>query len=283
MYRSLLYVPASAPKFIEKAHLRQADAIILDLEDAVAENQKETARANLATAVTQVSQNGASVFVRVNNDPRWLTADVEAAATSGAFGIYLPKVSQVAELDAIDAVLTPIEHALQREPVKVVALVEDALGVLNAQALAQHPRVFAMTAGSEDLATSMGAAPIAAVLHLPKLLVHLAAKAYKRYSFGLLQSIVSYQDQDGMQAAIAEAQRFGFDGATCIHPSIVSFLNDGFSPSEEDIAFAERLLAAAEKQTAQGIGAFNFEGEFVDAPIIQRAQQLLQRMTPRKS
>ena len=95
MYRSLLYVPASSPKFIEKAHLRDADVIILDLEDAVAENQKEIARSKLVDSVNQVSQNGAPVFIRVNNDPKWLKDDVIASAKSKAIGIYLPKVKEV--------------------------------------------------------------------------------------------------------------------------------------------------------------------------------------------
>ena len=162
---------------------------------------------------------------------------------------------------------------------KIVALIEDALGVLNAQAIAKHSRVFALTTGSEDLATSLGATPSPEVLHLPKLLVHLAAKAHNRYSFGLLKSIVDYQNTDEMEQAIKEARNFGFDGATCIHPSIVPFLNKGFLAEKNEIEFAKRLMIEVEKQAKSGIGAFNFEGQFIDAPIIQRAKALLQDLS----
>lgn len=275
MYRSLLYVPASSPKFIEKAHLRNADAIILDLEDAVAENQKENARSKLADSVNQVSQNGAAVFIRVNNDPKWLKEDVIASAKSKATGIYLPKVKDVKELESLEPLFTDIENKTGRDTVKIVALIEEPLGVLNAQAIAQHPRVFALTAGSEDLATSMGAVPSPEVLHLPKLLVHLAAKAHNRYSFGLLKSIVDYKNIDDMKKSIKEAKNFGFDGASCLHPSIVSLLNKGFIAEQKEIEFAKRLLIEVENQAKAGIGAFNFEGQFIDAPIIQRAKTLL--------
>lgn len=275
MFRSLLYVPANAPKFIEKAHLRNADAIILDLEDAVPEDKKHIAREQLQHAVQSVGQNGAAVFVRVNSDSRWLENDLTAVCSSGAFGVYMPKVSSVDHLDFIDDFLSPLETLHNRPNLKVVALIEDSLGVLNAPAIAQHPRTLALSVGSEDLATSMGAAPLSEVLRFPKLQVHFAAKAYQRYSFGILQSIVTYQDLKIMHQSIVEAKQFGFDGATCIHPSVVTLLNEGFSANEAEIEYAQRLLIEASHKAEQGVGAFNFEGNFVDAPIIQRAKQLL--------
>src|SRR5690554_5132403 len=109
MIRSLLYVPGSAPRFLSKAHQRGADAIIVDLEDAVAPNEKTAARLALSSTVPQVAQGGAKVFVRVNNDPGRLVADAEAACRAGAFGLYVPKVSSVELLHAIDAALAPVE------------------------------------------------------------------------------------------------------------------------------------------------------------------------------
>jgi len=280
MIRSLLYVPASSPRFIEKAHLRGADAIIIDLEDALAPNMKAQARANLGETVASVGQNGATVFVRVNNDPALLDEDCIAACRAGAFGLYIPKVSDPALLARIDALLRPVEETLQRPALRFVPLIEDAAGVLRAAEIAASPRVYALSCGSEDLATSMGGVPTPEVLYLPKLLVHLAAKAAGVQSFGLLRTVADYKDVDGYKASIAEARNFGFDGASCIHPSVVALLNEGFAPSAQDIERARRLVAAAEEHAARGIGAFEFEGQFVDAPIVARAKALIARGQP---
>ncbi|MDS1139935.1 CoA ester lyase [Pusillimonas sp. SM2304] len=277
MIRSLLYVPGSAERFIAKAHLRGADAIIVDLEDAVAPKEKVSAREALADVVARVGQGGAKVFVRVNNDPELLLADAQAACRAGAFGLYVPKVSSAGLLHTLDAALAPIESSLARPPMVFVPLLEDAGSVLAAQSIAGGPRVFALSAGGEDLATSMGAEPTPEVLRLPKLMIHMAAKAAGRYSFGLLRTVADYQDLDVLKAAVKEARTFGFDGASCIHPSVVAVLNEGFSPSETELARARRLIDAAEQAAQDGIGAFTFEGAFIDAPIVTRARELLAR------
>ncbi|MCQ9616043.1 CoA ester lyase [Paenalcaligenes niemegkensis] len=277
MIRSLLYVPGSASRFIEKAHLRGADAIIVDLEDAVAPNKKIAARQNLKKTVTSVGQKGTPVFVRVNNDAQLLYEDCIAACRAGAFGLYLPKISDVETLKNLDELLSPIEQEMQRPPLHFVPLIEDALGVIKALEIATGPRVYAISAGSEDLATSMGGLPTPEVLYLPKLLVHMAAKAAGVLSFGLLRSVADYKQIDSYKSSIAEARDFGFDGASCIHPSIVELLNEGFVPSEEELARAHRLVAAAQAQEALGVGAFNFEGDFIDAPITARARALISK------
>lgn len=280
MIRSLLYVPGSAERFIAKAHLRGADAIVVDLEDAVAPNEKLGARQALDSVVPRVGQHGAKVFVRVNNQPDMLLADAAAACRAGAYGLYVPKVSSAELLHRLDAALSPIESGLSRPPMVFVPLLEDAQGVLAAQAIAQGPRVFALSAGGEDLATSMGAEPTPEVLRLPKLMVHMAAKAAGLRSFGLLRTVADYQDLGSLAAAVKEARTFGFDGATCIHPSVVPVLNAGFAPSTEELARAQRLVEAADKAEQEGVGAFTFEGAFVDAPIVARARDLLTRFAP---
>ena len=277
IFRSLLYVPGSSERFIAKAHLRGADAIVVDLEDAVAPNEKVNARQALETVVPRVGQNGATVFVRINNEPELLLEDAKAACQAGAFGLYIPKVSSPELLCELDAVLSPIEASMSREPMVFVPMLEDAKGILAAQAIAAGPRVFALCAGGEDLATSMGAEPTPEVLRMPKLMVNMVAKAAGLRSFGLLRTVADYQDLDGLKAAVKEARSFGFDGATCIHPSVVAVLNEGFAPSAEELARAKRLVEAADQASKDGIGAFTFEGAFVDVPIVTRARDLLAR------
>lgn len=276
--RSLLYVPGSSPRFLEKAHERGADAIIVDLEDAVAINEKDAARAALARSVPMVGQDGATVIVRINtHEESIMLADAGAACRAGAHALYIPKVSSPDILHRLDAHLLPLEEAANRSPMRLAPLIEDPAGLLNAASIAAGPRVFAVSVGGEDLATAMGAQPTPEVLRLPKLMVHYAAKAAGVLSFGLLRSTADYADRQALAAAITEAKEFGFDGATCIHPSVVPLLNDGFSPSPDELEQARRLIAAADDANRAGVGAFTFEGKFVDLPIVARARALLAR------
>jgi citrate lyase subunit beta/citryl-CoA lyase len=125
--------------------------------------------------------------------------------------------------------------------------------------------------GSEDLATSLGATPVPDVLRPPKLMAHYAARAEGKLSFGLLRSVADYADLAALEAAAREARQHGFDGATCVHPSAVPILNAAFAPTPEEIAWAGRVLAAAQTQR----GAFVVDGRMVDAPVIARARAML--------
>jgi citrate lyase subunit beta / citryl-CoA lyase len=253
--RSMLYVPAHSERFLAKAHERGADAIILDLEDAVPEADKDRARDGLAEAVKSLSRNGTPVFVRVNSGER-RQADAEAAVSAGATAIVLAK----AQLSELGMFVLPL-----------IAMLESAAAVLDARHYAKHPAVIGLLVGSEDLATEIGATPTPEVLRTPKLMVHYAAKAERRLSLGLLRSVADYSDLAAVEAAGREARMHGFDGATCVHPSVVPVLNAAFAPSADEIAWAERVVAGARS----GVGAFTIDGRMVDAPVIARARRIL--------
>ena len=278
MIRSLLYVPASSERFLAKAHERGADAIILDLEDAVAPQEKARARAALREAVPAVGRNGATVFVRINAMSTGLALDdAEAACRAGAFGLFVAKVQSPSELKAIERRLKAAERSAKSErPVVLVPMLEDPGAVLDARAIAAASgRTFALVSGSEDMATAMGGEPTPEVLRLPKLLVHLAAKAAGLVSFGMLRTVADFKDADAVAASAREARAFGFDGASCIHPSVVPILNAAFSPTPEEIDRARRMVAAFEAAKAKGDGAFLFDGKMVDEPVVARARALL--------
>ena len=276
--RSLLYVPASADRFVAKAHERGADGIILDLEDAVTRAQKASARVKLADAVKAVGRNGATVFVRVNADADMIRADADAACRAGAFGLFVPKVRDARSLITLSGFLDGIEHLCQREPMRLVPMIEDPAAVLEARKIVTAtPRVCALITGGEDLATALGAEPTPEVLHFPKLMVHFAAKAARVLSLGLMRTVADYEDLAAMERSAREARMYGFDGASCVHPSVVPILNRAFSPSEDELARARRLIAAHEEAEAQGRGAFAFEGKMVDEPVVQRARALIAR------
>lgn len=277
MIRSLLYVPANSERFVGKAHERGADAIILDLEDAVAAAAKPAARAALADAVPSVGQNGAKVFVRINADDDLMLDDAEAACRAGAYGLYVPKAQDADTFGRLAGFLGPVEAELGRPEMVFVAIIEDAGAVLNARAIALGPRLMALSVGGEDLALDLGAEPAPDVLRFPKLMVHYAAKAEGLLSFGMLRSTADYADAAGIAEAAAEARRHGFDGATCVHPAVVPLLNAAFAPSADEVEWARRVVAAA----GEHAGAFVVDGRMVDAPVIARARRMLgDRSTP---
>ena len=284
MIRSLLFVPANSERFISKAHQRGADGLILDLEDGVIADQKRDARERLAQAVSFVGQNHAKVFVRVNSTDL-MSQDAEAACRAGAFGIFLPKTKDPAYVLHLAELLDRVEDQMgSARKTKIVPVIEDPNALFDARSIAQaSPRVFALIAGSEDLATAMNAEPTPDFLRLPKLLVHFAAKAASVLSFGLLRTIADFGDLNAVANAAEEARTLGFDGATCVHPSVVPVLNQAFSPSAQQLERAARLIAASEEATRRGEGAFMFEGKMVDKPIVERAKNLFDRSAAAKT
>ena len=275
MIRSLLYVPAHQERFVAKAHERGADAIILDLEDAVPPADKPAARAALASAVPAVTRNGALAFVRINAGD---DADAEAACRAGAYGLLLPKSRDPETLRRLAARLDTVERDAGREPVRLVPMIEDPGAVFDARAIGgATPRVLAMMTGGEDMATALGAEPSPEALRFPKMMVHLAAKAVGVLSLGLIRTVADYRDTEAVARAAREARELGFDGASCVHPSSVPILNAAFAPSAEEIERARRMIALAEDAAREGKGAFVLDGKMVDEPVVARAKALLAR------
>jgi len=268
--RSFLYVPAHSERFIAKAHERSADAIILDLEDAVPETEKTAARDSLPTTIASVTRNGAAAFVRINAGARQRD-DAIAATRAGARGLFIPKACDPGALEALAGALRSEEARLARAAIPFVAMIEDPAAMLDARALARVQRVMALSFGAEDFTAVTGGTPTPEVLRYPKLAVHYAAKAEGKLSFGLLQSIADYSDLEALAAAAREAKAHGFDGATCIHPSGVPILNEGFAPTEVESDWAARVLAAVASSDA----AFSLDGRMVDAPVVARARRIL--------
>ena len=279
--RSLLYVPVSSERFLAKAHQRGADAIILDLEDAVVPARKDAARERLDGAVAMVRRGGARVFVRINSEPDRVRRDAEAACRAGADGLLVPKARDAGVVAALADFVSGIEQALGRTAIWLVPMIEDPGAVLDARAIATaSSRIFGLMTGGEDLATALDAEPSPEVLRFPKLLVHLAAKAAGIRSFGLLRTVADYNDLEGIETSAHEARRFGFDGASCVHPAVVPILNRAFSPSSAELDHARALVAAFEVAQAAGDGAFEFEGRMVDEPVVRRARALIERGNP---
>lgn len=279
MFRSMLFVPATSERFIAKAAERGADAIILDLEDSIPPAEKATARAALSAAVPRCRSAEGKVWVRVNRPWRLCIDDLAAAVHAGADGIMLPKAESREHVRFVAEVLADVEReAGTAAPTRLFVIIEDPKAVLDAVSIiSADERVVIASTGGEDLATELGARPLPETLKMAKQMVHLAAKGAGRFSLGLFGSIANYSDHDAIRALTAEARLHGFDGATCIHPSVVPLLNEGFKPTEEELDEARRVIAAFDAAERVGSACVSVDGKMVDIPVVIRARRLVER------
>ena len=276
-WRSILFVPADKPRFIDKAHQRGADAIQLDLEDAVAPAEKPAARAALPGAIARLAGFGVPVVVRINRAWREAMADLDAAVHPGVRAITLPKVEDAGRVRALDEAIGEfeIERGLPLGAIGLLLLIESpgALPLLSELAAAS-PRVVAMTLGPEDYSLAAGCTTDAAALLGPNLAVAQACAARGLLPLGFVGSIGAFDDLAAFRRTIEQARQLGFRGAAVIHPAQVAILNEAFSPSAAELAWAAKVVDAA---AAAGEGAFQLDGRMIDRPIVARAQGLLRR------
>jgi citrate lyase subunit beta/citryl-CoA lyase len=281
IWRSLLFVPANNGRFIDKAHTRGADAIILDLEDSVPAHERPDARRTLMESAGLAARAGADVLVRINAEPEESAADLDAAVHAGVDALLVPKVEDPETLHGLsaDVALLEAQRGMAIGSVRFVVLVESAAGLLHAEAIARaDTRNVALELGGEDFALSTGMVPDAETLALPKQMALYAARAAGLMPLGILGSIADYADLDAYRVTAERSRRFGFEGAACIHPSSVSILNDVFTPSPAQAAHAQRVVDAYADAQRAGSGALSVDGKMVDVPVVERAQKLLARL-----
>lgn len=279
-WRSLLYVPASADKFVAKAHERGADVVILDLEDGVAPDAKDAARAGLPASVRSVRQNGADVVVRINRPLRMAVQDIAAAVAAGADGLICTKMMGADHVRLLSELTAESEADAGRAigSVRFIVLIEDAAAIAHAQAIAAaDPRVVALGVGGEDLATDLGAEPTPDALDLPKRIGVVAARAAGVLPLGFIGTVAGLKDLDGYRAMLRRSKAIGFACASCVHPSQVAIINEEYGARPEEVERAKRLVAAFEAALAEGKGAVAFEGNMIDKPIVDRARRLIAR------
>ncbi len=280
VWRSMLFVPVTRPRFVEKGAESGADAIILDLEDSVAPADKERARPLLADAAKQVASNGADVVVRVNRPWRMLVRDLEAAVIPGVMALALPKIESAEHVQAIAEIVDELESERGILPgtVKLLAMVETASGFFRIDQIARaHRRLVGLSIGAEDLALSVGMLPEPEGLFYPKQQCIIAARAAGILPLGFIGTVADYKDLDAFRATIRRSRRLGFLGASCIHPSNVAILNEEYGPQPAEVSQAERMVAAYDEALAAGKGSIEFEGKMIDIPVVERAKQVLAR------
>lgn len=280
VWRSLLFVPANNARFISKAHTRGADAIILDLEDSVPADQRPAARDALKESVATAGQAGADVTIRINRPLRETVADLEAAVIAGVSSLFVAKTQSPDHLLLIDELIGELEDERGLPPggIGFSVMIESPAALRRAAEIgASSSRVISMSLGGEDFAAAMQALPGPQTLELPKLLCLMAAREAGIMPLGFLGTVADYTDLEAVRKVLARSRKFGFEGASCIHPAMVPLLNEAFTPPPEEVEQAERVVAEYAAAQADGKGAIAIDGKMVDVPVALRAGRLLAR------
>ena len=278
-WRSLMFVPVLAERFIAKAHTRGADALILDLEDSIIPAKKAEARAAIAAAVPRVAQNGADVVVRINRPLELAVPDIAAAVMPGVAALMLPKVMGPEHVRLLAELVTERETELGMAigHTRFLVLIETTAALPHLFAIAAEPRMAGMSVGGEDMATDMGATPSADSMYVFAMHGLAACRAAGILPMGSMGQLAKIDDLDSYRAGLKRGRELGFTTASCIHPAHVPIINEEYGASDAELDRDRRLLAAFDVATANGEGAVAFEGSMVDLPIVIRAQRLLAR------
>jgi citrate lyase subunit beta/citryl-CoA lyase len=279
-WRSLLFVPATAEKFVARAHLRGADVIILDLEDSIPPPAKEAARAALPAAAKLVGQAGADVCVRINRALEMSIPDIAAAVMPEVRVLMLPKVMGAEHVKLLSEVVAVREAALGL-PIghtRFIGVVETPQALPNLVAIAgADPRMAGLGVGSEDLSTELEAVPGADSLYVFGMMCVAAARGAGILPMGSIGAFADFSDLEAYRQSLRRSRRLGFGCASCIHPAQVPIINEEYGPAPAEVDRARRLIAAFDAALAEGQGAVAFEGAMIDLPVVERARRLLAR------
>src|SRR3954465_15620473 len=282
VWRSMLFVPVTARRFVDGAARRGADAIILDLEDAVALSEKERARTLVPEAASIVSRGGADVVVRINRPLRMTVRDLEAVIGNGVHAIALPKAESAEHVQLVAEIIDELEaeRGVPLGTTRMLAMVETASAFFHIAEIAKaSPRLVGLNLGAEDFALSAGMLPEAEGLFMPKQMCVFAARGAGIMPLGFVGTVADFSDLDGFRETTRRSRRLGFMGASVIHPSQVQILNEEFRPSAAEADHARRVVEAYDKALAEGVGAVTVDGKMIDVPIVERARLLLHRET----
>lgn len=279
-WRSLLYVPAHMDKFVAKAATRGADGIILDLEDGVPPQAKDEARSKIQGASQSIAHAGVDVLVRINRPLHLAVPDLQAAIGPHVKAIAITKVDGASHLRLLDELVGELETQCGMVPgvTAFVPVVEDLRAYLDMEAIFRaSPRNVAALLGSEDFARDGEMLPDPDVLSLPKQQLVICARACGLKPLGLIGSVAGMSDDEQYRAMLEKSRRFGFSGATCIHPGQVASLNEAFSPGQAEIEWARAVVDAFNAGLERGAGAVQLQGRMVDKPVYDRARSVLAR------
>ena len=279
LIRSLVFVPGNRANMLERAKEFPADIIMVDLEDSVPPEEKVNAR-NLAVEwVPKLRALGHRVMVRVNCLDTGLTRDeLTAVVNPDLAGISLGKVEFPQDVRDVASLLTSLERSVGIEPgqVKIIPWIENARALVGAYQIATaSDRIVGIAFGGEDYTDDMGLerTDTGEEIYFPRATVAVAARAARVAS--LDSPYVLFRNSDGLRADAGQARKLGFTGKFAIHPAQIDIINELFSPSDEELAYAQKVVDAWNEAEAQGRGSADLDGRMIDVPVIKRAQNLL--------
>ncbi|HEY7743963.1 MAG TPA: CoA ester lyase [Burkholderiales bacterium] len=280
VWRSLLYVPVNVEKFVDKAHTRGADVLQLDLEDAVPPAEKEKARTLVEKNAARVRRGGADVVVRINQPLSLAVRDLEHSVCPDVDGIAVTKADSASHVRLLDQLVSELEakRGMKTGHTKFIVMIETADAFTRIDEIPRaSPRVAAMNIGGEDFALDINAEPDEDVLLHPKQRMIISARAAGVMPLGFIGTVADFSDWEKFRLMVRRSRRFGFDGAGCIHPGQVKIVNEEYTPSAEEVAYARKVIRMDQEAQAAGRGSFQIDGKMIDIPVVVRAERLIRR------
>ena len=279
LLRSLVFVPGNRANMLERALGFGADVVMVDLEDSVPPGEKVAARELAVEWVPRLRAAGRRVMVRVNSLDTGLTADeLTAVVSPDLAGISIGKGDTQWDLQQVDRLLSPLEASagIEAGSLRVIPWIETAMAIVHVYEMARASRRIAGIAfGAEDYTNDMGVIrnDFGEECYYARSAVAVAAKAAGVAA--LDGPFVGFRDPDGLRTDAGNARQMGYTGKFAIHPAQIDIINETFSPHPDDVAYAQRVLAAWDEAEAAGRGSLSIDGRMVDVPVVKRAQNLL--------
>ena len=278
--RALLYMPGDDWKKITKSLTLGVDCICMDMEDGVAINRKAEARATIARALQELDFGKSEKLARINSvGSGWERDDIDAVLPYHPDGIVIPKIESYDQIEwGSDIIETAeLKYGWPVNSIRMLVGVETAKGILNLKEIASHPRLDGIIFGGEDFAASIGATrtPEATELLYAREAVVTACAAYDLQAIDIVT--IDFKNLDVVRAESEFGARLGYTGKQIIHPAQVEPVQSAFTPGEEAIAHARRIVEAFEMSQKEGKGAFALDGKMIDMPLLKNAQKVLER------
>ncbi len=277
--RTMIFLSAQKPGLIKDPLIYGADSLMLDLEDAVAENQKDAARFSLYHALKTVDYGDTEVIVRINglDTPHW-REDVRVCVAAGADGVRIAKCESAGDVIAVEKAVEAAEEEFHKEKGRtlLMAALESPKGILNAQEIAAaSERMFGIAISGGDLRRTMQVSPVRGGIELntARGLVVLAARAAGVQCFDTV--FTDLNDEEGFRAEVLLDKQMGFDGKSLVNPRQIAAVHEIYAPSEKEITAAEKIVRAVRENAAKGVGVFTVDGKMIDIAFLPGAERTI--------
>ncbi len=277
--RTMIFLSAQKPGLIKDPLIYGADSLMLDLEDAVAENQKDAARFSLYHALKTVDYGDTEVIVRINglDTPHW-REDVRVCVAAGADGVRIAKCESAEDVIAVEKAVEAAEEEFRKEKGRtlLMAALESPKGILNAQEIAAaSKRMFGIAISGGDLRRTMQVSPVRGGIELntARGLVVLAARAAGVQCFDTV--FTDLNDEEGFRAEVLLDKQMGFDGKSLVNPRQIAAVHEIYAPSEKEITAAEKIVRAVRENAAKGVGVFTVDGKMIDIAFLPGAERTI--------